>query len=114
MRAIQALCAVLGLMLIGLSAIAETVEHRAGSHEGADFVISVPANWNGGLVMYAHGYQGELPGRGSVQVSPMGSHLTGKGIAWAATGYRAVTYRPDWFLEDVLALRRHFIKEIGP
>jgi len=98
-------------MLMGLPARAETVE---GTHEGADFMISVPANWNGGLVMYAHGYQGELPGRGTVQVSPMSDHLTGKGIAWAATGYRAVTYRPDWFLEDVLALRQRFIKQVGP
>ena len=111
LRAIRAVCAVLGLMLMGLPAPAETVE---GTHEGADFMISVPANWNGGLVMYAHGYQGELPGRGTVQVSPMSDHLTGKGIAWAATGYRAVTYRPDWFLEDVLALRQRFIKQVGP
>jgi len=110
-RAIRAVCAVLGLMLMGLPARAETVE---GTHEGADFMISVPANWNGGLVMYAHGYQGELPGRGTVQVSPMSDHLTGKGVAWAATGYRAVTYRPDWFLEDVLALRQRFIKQVGP
>jgi pimeloyl-ACP methyl ester carboxylesterase len=111
MRAIRSVFAILGLMLIGFSALAETVE---GTHEGADFMISVPANWNGGLVMYAHGYQGELPGRGTVQISPMSDHLTGKGIAWAATGYRAVTYRPDWFLEDVLALRQRFIKEVGP
>src|SRR6185436_3309578 len=81
---------------------------------GADFQIGMPANWNGGLVLFAHGYQGELPGRGQVQPSPMGSHLTDRGIAWAATGYRAVSYRPDWFLEDVLALRRRFIRDIGP
>jgi len=41
-RAIRAVCAVLGLMLMGLPARAETVE---GTHEGADFMISVPANW---------------------------------------------------------------------
>ena len=111
LKAIRAVCAVLGLMLMGLSARAETVE---GTHKGADFLINVPANWNGGLVLYAHGYQGELPGRGTVQVSPMSDHLAGKGIAWAATGYRAVTYRPDWFLEDVLALRQRFIKQVGP
>jgi pimeloyl-ACP methyl ester carboxylesterase len=111
LRAIRVVGAVLSLMLMALSARAETV---AGTHEGADFLIGVPANWNGGLVIYAHGYEGELPGRGTVQVSPMGGHLIDKGIAWAATGYRAATYRPDWFLEDVLALRRHFIKEVGP
>jgi len=76
--------------------------------------VSVPGNWNGGLVMYAHGYEGEGPGRGTVQFSPLSSHLAARGIAWAATGYRAVTYRPDWFLEDVLALRQRFIRDVGP
>jgi UDP-N-acetylmuramate dehydrogenase len=32
----------------------------------------------------------------------------------AASGYRATTYRPDWFLEDTLALRARFIREFGP
>ena len=105
--------ALLLLVLSAAGASAQGATEREGTHEGADFTIGVPANWNGGLVMYAHGYEGELPGRGTVQVSPMGNHLTGKGIAWAATGYRAATYRPDWFLDDVLALRQRFIKEVG-
>jgi hypothetical protein len=107
---------ILVVLLLGLAAgaRAESAAMREGSHEGADFMIGVPANWNGGLVIFAHGYQGELPGRGQVLPSPMASHLTGRGVAWAATGYRAVTYRPDWFLEDVLALRQRFIRDVGP
>ena len=27
-----------------------------GTHEGADFLIGMLATWNGGLVMFAHGY----------------------------------------------------------
>ena len=30
-----------------------------GVHEDAGYRIEVPANWNGALVMYAHGYRGE-------------------------------------------------------
>ena len=114
MTAIRIATTFLILLLLASPAAAESVEQREGTNEGADFIISVPSNWNGGLVIYAHGYEGEGPGRGTVQFSPLSSHLTAKGIAWAATGYRAVTYRPDWFLEDVLALRQRFIRDIGP
>jgi pimeloyl-ACP methyl ester carboxylesterase len=100
--------------LMSAVAAAETATQQEGTQDGADFVISMPANWNGGLVMFAHGYQGEGPGRGAVELSPLSAHLTAKGIAWAASGFRAVTYRPDWFLEDTLALRSRVMREFGP
>jgi hypothetical protein len=114
MTTIQTALAFVAALAMALSATAQSAEPREGTHEGADFLISKPANWNGGLVMFAHGYQGEGPGRGAVEVSPLADHLTAKGIAWAASGFRAVTYRPDWFLQDTLALRARFIREFGP
>ena len=111
---LRAATALLTLLLLASPAAAEDIDLREGTNEGADFIISLPSNWNGGLVIYAHGYEGEGPGRGTVQTSPLSSHLADKGIAWAATGYRAVTYRPDWFLDDVLALRQRFIRDVGP
>jgi hypothetical protein len=36
------------LLLLASSAAAEGVDLREGTHEGADFIISVPSNWNGG------------------------------------------------------------------
>ena len=84
---------------------------REGTHEGAAYFISMPTRWNGGLVMFAHGYEGEGPGTGNVRASPLDFHLTERGYAWAASGYRSVGYRPDWFLADMLALRERFIKE---
>jgi hypothetical protein len=84
-----------------------------GTHEGADFLIGVPARWNGGLVMFAHGYEGEGDGRGSVRASPLSSQLEARGYAWAASGYRSRGYRPDWFMADLLALRAHFITRFG-
>jgi hypothetical protein len=86
---------------------------REGVHEGADYLIGLPAQWNGGLVMFAHGYEGESPGRGSVRGEPSGNYLTARGYAWAASGYRSMGYRPDWFMADTLALRERFIKEVG-
>ncbi len=86
---------------------------REGEHEGAHYVLSVPAQWNGGLVMFAHGYEGVGPGRGGVRSSLLAAHLTSRGYAWAASGYRSRGYRPDWFVADTLALRDRVIKEIG-
>ncbi len=84
-----------------------------GTHEGADFLIGMPDKWNGGLVMFAHGYEGEGDGRGSVRGSPLSVHLAAAGYAWAASGYRSKGYRPDWFLADTLALRTRVITQFG-
>src|SRR5262249_38200621 len=46
-----------------------------GTHEGADFLIGMPEKWNGGLVLFAHGYEGEGDGHGSVRASPLSGHL---------------------------------------
>jgi len=87
---------------------------RRGVHNGASYRIEVPAGWNGKLVVFAHGYEGEGSGQGSVHTSPLGTYLTSQGYAWAASGYRSRGYRPDWFVADTLALREFFIREIGP
>src|SRR2546421_4282630 len=52
---------------------------REGVHENAPFRYEVPARWNGGLVMFAHGYQGEGPGAGAGQTEPRDAHLAGRG-----------------------------------
>jgi hypothetical protein len=80
----------------------------------ANYTINVPPGWNGGLVMFAHGYGGEGSGKGAVRSSPLDAHLAERGYAWAASGYRAWGYRPDWFLLDLLTLRAHFINRFGP
>jgi len=112
--------AVASLWLAGWLLLAVTVgvaPCRAGDTEGvlggAEYLISVPPNWNGGLVMFAHGYEGEGPGRGTVRPSPLDFYLREHGYAWAASGYRSRGYRPDWFLADTLALRAYVIKQFG-
>jgi hypothetical protein len=37
---------------------------RRGVHNGASYRIEVPADWNGKLVVFAHGYEGEGSGQG--------------------------------------------------
>jgi len=63
--------------------------------------------------MFAHGYEGEGSGIGAARSEPLVAHLTRRGYAWAASGYRAWGYRPDWFLLDVMTLRAHFINRFG-
>jgi dienelactone hydrolase len=86
---------------------------RRGVLGGADYLMEVPANWRGGLVVYAHGIQ-YGPGPGAVVAPPIGLHVLDRGHAWIASGYRAREYRPDLALEDLVALRELFLKAIGP
>jgi pimeloyl-ACP methyl ester carboxylesterase len=79
---------------------------RRGTNAGGRYVIEAPAGWNGGLVIYAHGYEG-------TESSPLASHLMAKGYAWAASSFRNGGYRPDWFLEDTFRVRELFIREVG-
>jgi pimeloyl-ACP methyl ester carboxylesterase len=79
---------------------------RRGTYAGGRYVIEVPAGWNGGLVIYAHGFEGS-------EHSPLASHLAANGYAWAASSFRSGGYRPDWFLVDTLQVRDLFIREVG-
>jgi pimeloyl-ACP methyl ester carboxylesterase len=45
---------------------------------------------------------------------PIASHIIAEGHAWIASGYRAREYQPHLFIEDLVALRELFQKEIGP
>jgi len=85
---------------------------RSGALGGASYLIEAPANWGGGLVVFAHGIQ-RGPGPGAVAAPPMASHIVDRGHAWAASGYRAREYQPHLFIEDTNALRELFLKEVG-
>ena len=85
---------------------------RSGRLGDADYIIQVPENWHGGLVVFAHGIQ-RGPGRGDVRILPIASHVLGQGHAWIASGYRAREYQPHLFIEDLVALRDLFLKEVG-
>ena len=82
--------------------------HCEGVRGGARYLINVPPDWNGDLIMFAHGYEGEGSGRGALHSEPLADHLSARGYAWAASGYRAWGYRPDWFLLDLVSAARTF------
>ncbi len=84
----------------------------SGYYSGGAYRIEVPSAWNGGLVLFAHGYRGEGPDI-FVSDSPIREHLIANGYAWAASSYRGNSYRPDWGVDDTLALRDLFVERYG-
>ena len=85
---------------------------RTGEINGAPYLMQIPADWRGGVVVYAHGIQRGI-GPGDVTAPPLGNHILDEGHAWIASGYREREYRPDVAVEDLLALRELFLKEFG-
>ena len=79
----------------------------AGVIDGAAYRVEVPANWNGRLVMYAHGFAGEGADL-AVQNPPIRRHLIDNGYAWAASSYRANYYDVRAGVEDTNALALAF------
>src|SRR4029434_10028569 len=67
----------------------------------------VPDNWNGDIVLYAHGYAG-TGNLLSVQNPSIRAFLIGKGYAWAASSYRANGYVPGTGAEDTYDLLKIF------
>jgi hypothetical protein len=83
-----------------------------GVHNGAGYRIEVPANWNGSLVMWAHGYRGtglEL----TVDDHPLRPFLLANGYAWAASSYSRNAYDPAQGAKDTHALAQFFNGKFG-
>lgn len=74
--------------------------------------VEVPANWNGELVMYTHGYAGEGNVLGAND-SAIRRHLIQNGYAWAAAGYSKNSYDVRAGLEDTNKLALAFSSITG-
>jgi len=80
----------------------------AGVLNNASYQVEVPKNWNGMLVMYAHGYAGE---GANLSVSPpaIRRYLLSQGYAWAASSYSKNYYDVRAGVEDTNALAIAFV-----
>jgi hypothetical protein len=74
-----------------------------GVHANAGYQAEVPDDWNGSLVMYAHGFRGTDPEL-TVSMPRIREHLIASGFAWAASSYRANDYVPGIGAEDTHTL----------
>ncbi|HEU0301557.1 MAG TPA: hypothetical protein VFR37_19005 [Longimicrobium sp.] len=86
-----------------------------GTLAGAPYRIEIPAGWNGGLVIYAHGY--EIVGTAFEPLAPRHAQFRGaftsRGFAFAQSWYRAQGWAVQEGIDDTEALRRHFIGRYG-
>jgi pimeloyl-ACP methyl ester carboxylesterase len=83
-----------------------------GIHNGAGYRIEVPGNWNGDLVLYAHGFRGtglEL----TVSNPRIREYLVTNGYAWAASSYSKNGYDVKQGVKDTHALGQFFHGKVG-
>ncbi len=87
--------------------------------KGAIYRYEVPVNWNGDLVMYAHGFRGcFIPGTDSlvplrVENPPLRQYYLARGYAWAASSYSKNCYDVKDGVESTNRLARIFAAEVG-
>lgn len=104
-----------------LAVPAATAADYSGAINGAPYLIRVPANWNGTLVVHAHGYRdladhpGETDDR-SAPASPSAAlepALLGMGYALAGSAYKTNGWAVQDGIHDTKALVSHFRSIVG-
>jgi hypothetical protein len=83
-----------------------------GVIDGAGYRVEMPKDWNGHLVMWAHGFRGtglEL----TVDNHPIRDHLVAQGYAWAASSYSRNDYDIEAGMVDTRRLARKFRNVTG-
>src|SRR6056297_698145 len=99
--------------------IPDTERVQSIDSNGAIYRYEVPANWNGDLVMYAHGFRGCVdPVTGElepleVENPPLREYYLSKGYAWAASSYSKNCYDVKDGVESTNRLWRIFAREQG-
>jgi pimeloyl-ACP methyl ester carboxylesterase len=110
MKWIFALCA--GAVMCAAAPNGDT-KIEIGEINGAKFRIDVPKNWNGGLVMYCHGYSPIAVTYKEDPLPPLFAVFTDQGYALAQSGYAAGGWAIQEAVEDTEALRRYFTTKYG-
>jgi len=83
-----------------------------GEINGAKFRIDMPEKWNGGLVVYCHGYS-ETPGSFEDRPNPFIDVFVSQGYAFIQSGFAAGGWAIEEGVQDTEALRRYFIRKYG-
>jgi pimeloyl-ACP methyl ester carboxylesterase len=80
-----------------------------GSLDGAQYKIEVPANWNGTLFLYSHGYRFPGPNPGQDAGDPItGAAMLAQGYALAGSGYSTTGWALQQAFHDQIALLDYF------
>jgi pimeloyl-ACP methyl ester carboxylesterase len=82
-----------------------------GEIEGAGYRIELPEEWNGELVLWAHGFRGlneegtDFSRRLTFDEIPAREVIIGQGYGWATSTYRVNGYVPGVGVDDLLRLK---------
>jgi pimeloyl-ACP methyl ester carboxylesterase len=85
---------------------------ETGEIAGAEYLIEIPEGWNGGLIMYAHGYEAVAPRRAAFnrRIVEAAAPL---GFAVAQSKYTVQGWAAREGIHDTEALRRYFWGRFG-
>ncbi len=109
-------CALTLILLVIFCGSASAQKHLTGTlPDGATYVIDVPANWNGTLLLYSHGYV--APG-GSNPAVDAGDPLTGgylyaAGYALAGSSYATTGWAVQQAIPDQISTLNTFQTLVG-
>jgi hypothetical protein len=79
---------------------------------GAVYQIEVPANWNGRLVLFMHGF-GELRPQAVASAPGIRGYLIGQGFAWGASSFSSTSLIPGRAADETAALWDYFVAKHG-
>jgi pimeloyl-ACP methyl ester carboxylesterase len=94
-----------------LAGVTTTTDRKWGILKDAGYRIEIPTNWNGELVIWAHGFAGwdcDL----NVDNPPMRRYLIENGYAWAASSYSKNGYVVQQGVDDSVQLIKQFKREV--
>jgi len=100
-------------MILAISGF--TQKFDMGAINGARYLICIPDNWNGGLIMYAHGYE-EIGEEIEVYEAEMNEFIeifSSRGFAFAESSYKRQGLVIKDGIEDTEALRSYFEIKYG-
>jgi len=107
----------LALLVISVSRIsAQGIStHTGAQSDGATYVIEVPANWNGTLFLYSHGYvpPGSANPAQDVGDAATRAFMLGSGFALAGSSYATTGWAVQQALPDQIAVLDIFKKSFG-
>ena len=93
------------------AAVASEAKVETGVIGGSGYRIDMPVNYNGSLVVYCHGYGGNV--KFDTRPNPLLKIFTDSGYAVAQAGYSGAGWAVEQALTDTEALRKFFIEKYG-
>ncbi|KKK88974.1 hypothetical protein LCGC14_2737750, partial [marine sediment metagenome] len=84
-----------------------------GTHNGADYIIRVPENWNDVLIVYAHGYTQPSSAEAAPGGVAMEEFLLSQGYALAGSRYQTDGWAVKEGLQDTTSLTTLFNGKVG-